>query len=180
MSYIRFIDLSLLFRLDERDQLVEVQYLESCAYHTLSNLPRARAALVAAKTMANKTYVPPSVQVYRTPPPHRQGIVVSNRAVPVCRPSWISSLVCSVPPRAGTARLPSPTSLRWGIYGTCLVSLALYLGLITRKYFIISLLRIGSTRIRFNLTAWGAELIIRIRVLPFVCTYSCQQRKSYR
>ena len=63
----------MLFRLDERDQLVEVQYLESCAYLTLSNLPRARAALVAAKTMANKTYVPPSVQVHTTqhpPPPH--------------------------------------------------------------------------------------------------------------
>ena len=72
MSYIRFIDLSLLFRLDERDQLVEVQYLESCAYLTLSNLPRARAALVAAKTMANKTYVPPSVQVHSTPPPPTQ------------------------------------------------------------------------------------------------------------
>ena len=50
-------------RLEEREQLVEVQYLESCAYLSLSNLPRARAALFAAKTTANSTYVPPSVQV---------------------------------------------------------------------------------------------------------------------
>jgi hypothetical protein len=53
-------------RLDERDHLVEVQYQESRAYLALSNLPKARAALFAAKTTANSIYVPPSVQV--TPP----------------------------------------------------------------------------------------------------------------
>ena len=53
----------LLFRLDERDHLVEVTYQESRAYLALSNLPKARAALFAAKTTANSTYVPPSVQV---------------------------------------------------------------------------------------------------------------------
>jgi hypothetical protein len=50
-------------RLDERDHLVEVQYQESRAYLALSNLPKARAALFAAKTTANSIYVPPSVQV---------------------------------------------------------------------------------------------------------------------
>lgn len=49
-------------KLDEREHLVEVQYLESWAYLALSNLPKARAALFAAKTTANSIYVTPSVQ----------------------------------------------------------------------------------------------------------------------
>jgi hypothetical protein len=55
-------------RLDERDHLVEVQYQESRAYLALSNLPKARAALFAAKTTANSIYVSPSVQVTRLVP----------------------------------------------------------------------------------------------------------------
>ncbi len=58
------LNIQCIYRLDERDHLVEVQYLESCAYLALSNMPKARAALFAAKTTANSTYVPPSVQVH--------------------------------------------------------------------------------------------------------------------
>ena len=47
----------LLKKLDDKNLLVEVQLLESKTYHTLSNLPKARAALTSTSI-----YVPPKVQ----------------------------------------------------------------------------------------------------------------------
>lgn len=49
-------------RLDDKLQLVEVQLMESQAYYALSNYPRARAALVSARTTANGIYCPPKMQ----------------------------------------------------------------------------------------------------------------------
>jgi 26S proteasome regulatory subunit N6 len=49
-------------RLDDKLQLVEVQLLESKAYYALSNYPRARGALVSARTTANGVYCPPKMQ----------------------------------------------------------------------------------------------------------------------
>ena len=49
-------------KLDDKDLLIEVQLLVSKTYHTLSNLPKARAGLTSAKTKANSIYVLPRVQ----------------------------------------------------------------------------------------------------------------------
>lgn len=49
-------------RLDDKMALLEVQLLESRVYFAIKNLAKSKAALTAARTVANSVYCPPLIQ----------------------------------------------------------------------------------------------------------------------
>jgi 26S proteasome regulatory subunit N6 len=49
-------------KLDDKQQLVEIQLLEAKVYYRLENIPRAKASLTAARSCSNSIYCPPVLQ----------------------------------------------------------------------------------------------------------------------
>lgn len=47
---------------EDKQLLVEAQLVESKVYHSLENLPKAKASLTSVKTIANSIYVVPLLQ----------------------------------------------------------------------------------------------------------------------
>lgn len=47
---------------EDKQLLVESQLVESMVYHALENIPKAKAALTAVKTIANAIYIVPALQ----------------------------------------------------------------------------------------------------------------------
>lgn len=54
--------LSELKKLDDKNALLEVHLLESKVYYAIKNLAKSKAALTAARTVANSVYCPPLTQ----------------------------------------------------------------------------------------------------------------------
>lgn len=49
-------------KIDDKQQLVEIQLIESKIYQRLENVPRSKAALTSARSCANSIYCPPALQ----------------------------------------------------------------------------------------------------------------------
>ena len=47
---------------EDKQLMVEVQLIESKVYHSLENIPKAKAALTAVKTIINSVYIVPHIQ----------------------------------------------------------------------------------------------------------------------
>ncbi len=49
-------------KLDDKQQLVEIQLIESKVHHSLENIPKSKAALTSVKTTATSIYITPMMQ----------------------------------------------------------------------------------------------------------------------